>query len=251
MVNIRTPHFLIVRDIAPLAPNHIRVIFGVDRRENWANAGVADFITLYFPDPLMLDQGAGQSATHFVGRDYTVRHHRLADGEITIDFALCANGPATQWVQSAACGDRVRGSLATIARPDKLPLHAADYLIAGDDASLPAIARHLEGSGPFAKVTVLIESADVSQIPRFGGLAEIDAHWRLCNKMPGAALSQLLDKHLPGKSFDCAWLAGEASAVARLRAQIEAQAIGPVSTVQSCNFWNAESARSSACISVS
>lgn len=74
-------------------------------------------------------------------RVYTIRRIDTTRQELVIDFALHANaGPATQWAMNAQPGD-VAGILGPAANG---PKQAEFYVLAGDETSLPGIARILE-----------------------------------------------------------------------------------------------------------
>src|SRR3546814_1783518 len=77
-----------------------------------------------------------------VARDFTPRHFDHARTELTIDVALHAHGPATDWAATVTEGQEVgiggpRGSMLI---PDSFHTH----LLIGDETALPAIARRVD-----------------------------------------------------------------------------------------------------------
>src|SRR3546814_7647576 len=77
-----------------------------------------------------------------ISRDFTPRHFDHARTELTIDVALHAHGPATDWAATVTEGQEVgiggpRGSMLI---PDSFHTH----LLIGDETALPAIARRVE-----------------------------------------------------------------------------------------------------------
>src|SRR3546814_3167254 len=77
-----------------------------------------------------------------VARDFTPRHFDHARTELTIDVALHAHVPATDWAATVTEGQEVviggpRGSMLI---PDSFNTH----LLIGDETALPAIARRVD-----------------------------------------------------------------------------------------------------------
>lgn len=92
-----------------------------------------------------------------VFRKYTVRAIDAKAGRMDIDFVLHADaGPGSAWAVEARPGD-----LVGVIGPGGRGLAVADwYLIAGDEAALPAIARMVEAMPGEATGHVLVEVAD-------------------------------------------------------------------------------------------
>lgn len=107
-------------------------------------------------------------------RVYTIRKIDAARGEITIDFAIHHQaGPATQWAISAIPGDVV-GLVGPAAGGCK---SAQFYVFAGDETSLPGIARILESLNEEAHGCAFIEVAGPLEVQHLTKPANIDVAW--------------------------------------------------------------------------
>ena len=177
-----------------------------------------------------------------VGEGYFNPVHGPED-QISIGCAPSTDGPATHWARQTQSGARVRATLSRCTRSENFPVRAADYLMVGDESSMPAIGRHFESSGLFAHITVLLETGAPDHSPRFDSLSAVDVHWPLRDTKPGAALMRALGEQLNAKRFVCVWIATEAAAVSRLRAQVENHARTEISSVQAFNYWFATHSR--------
>jgi len=204
---------LTVRQKALIAPHRLRIVFEVDDLGAWEDARIADYVTIFASDDggPSGETSAGGVATHFPGRCYTIRDYAPATGDMAVEFALFANGPATRWAKNAKIGDRINGALSECTRTQNSPFNAPDCLMLGDDSSVAAIARYLESSGPFDNVTVVLETGDSTETILFETLSEIDVDRMVRSNVPGLVLKSALERHLEAKRFDCIWLAVEES----------------------------------------
>lgn len=176
------------------------------RSVTFAGEALAGFVSASFDDhvKLILDDG--------VMRDYTPRRHDAEAGELTIEFALHGDGPAARWAAQAAPGQQV-----TIGGPRGSFIVPTDYdwhLFAGDETSLPAVARRLEELPTGTRAIVVLQVADAADRRLFdGSAAVVDLQWVADADALIAAVRALA---LPAGS-GYAWCAGEASAMAALR----------------------------------
>lgn len=88
-------------------------------------------------------------------RTYTPRHHDPRRCELTVDFVVHGEGPASEWAERAKPGDRL-----AVAGPGgrfSLGLSPGRYLVAGDESALPAIGTLLEALPQGARAEVLVE----------------------------------------------------------------------------------------------
>jgi NADPH-dependent ferric siderophore reductase len=120
--------------------NMLSVTFQGDALEDFTSLSFDDHIKFVFPD------ASGVS----VRRDYTPIGHDAHRKELVLEFALHAEGAATDWARQAKVGmDAViagpRGSMV-------VPLDYDWHLLAGDLSSLPAITRRLQELPAGAKV---------------------------------------------------------------------------------------------------
>ncbi len=97
-----------VRRVERLTPHMQRVVFTGDDLDSFVSASPDDHVKLFFPN------SAGEIVTPVLGehgpeyppgreyspmRDYTSRHHDASGKELTIDFVLHGEGPASLWAR--------------------------------------------------------------------------------------------------------------------------------------------------------
>lgn len=186
-----------VADVTP----HLRAItFGGD--------SLADFVSASFDDHVKLILDLGGEAP--VMRDYTPRRFDTAARELTIEFALHGDGPASRWAARAAAGDRVtvggpRGSFI-------IPLDYDWHLLVGDASALPAIARRLEELPAGARAIAIVQ-ADAADRRSLASQAALQLTWVDTSAQMLEAVRAL---PLPaGEGY--AWCAGEAADMKALR----------------------------------
>lgn len=183
-----------------LAP-HVRAL-------TFGGAALEGFLSASFDDHVKLILDLGGEAP--VMRDYTPRHYDAAAGELTIEFALHGDGPASRWAAAARAGDR-----ATIGGPRGsfiVPVDFDWHLLAGDSSALPAIARRLEEL-PAGKPVVAIVQAEAADRRALSSRAALDLRWVDDHARMLAALRSLAFP--AGEGY--AWCAGEAAEMAALR----------------------------------
>jgi NADPH-dependent ferric siderophore reductase len=179
------------------------------RSVTFSGAALADFTSASFDDhiKLILDSGEGEP----VMRDYTPRRFDQAKLELTIEFALHGDGPASNWAAQAAPGQRAvvggpRGSFI-------IPLDYGWHLLAGDESALPAIARRLEELPSGALATVIVHVNDARDRRAFTSAATCNVQWV---DSAEALIDSVRGLNLP-TCEGYAWCAGEARAMAALR----------------------------------
>ena len=140
---------------------------------------------------------------------------------LTIDVVIAHPGVASDW----AAGVDVGGATAEVAvsgpgRGDPIDPSADGYLLAGDEAALPAIEQLLAHLPSDMAATVHIEIGDASaEVPLAVG-EQVRVHWHVTDPddPPGTAFANAVEAcaELP----DGVWVAGEAAAVQRVRKQL-------------------------------
>ena len=225
-----------------------RVALGGPALDGFASPAADDHVKLFFPaagrdEPMLPVIGADgpgfpDGAARPIARDYTPRYFGSRSRELAIDFVLHGDGPAATWAAQASPGQRLgvgglRGSL--------LVSDAFDaYLLAGDEAALPAIGRWLEELRPGARAIAFIEVADAGEERRLPTTANASVAWLHRNGRSAGAQTLLLDALRstvlpPGHVH--AWLAGEIDVVRALRAHLLNERNLPREHVRAAGYW--------------
>lgn len=210
-----------VTRVARPTPGFVSVTFGGDELAGFTSAGFDDHVKLILRTP------AGEE----IRRDYTPRRFDAARGELTIEFALHDDGPATDWARQARPGDRV-----TIGGPRGSMVVAPDYdwhLLAGDATALPAISRRLEELPAGAHAIVVVALADAADRREFGTQARASIHWVAGTD---ALVATLRAVGKPAGS-GYAWAAGEAGAMRQVRAVLIDAWQQPRGDMRVAGYW--------------
>ncbi|MGI4813268.1 MAG: siderophore-interacting protein [Janthinobacterium lividum] len=216
-----------VKRVQHVTPHLVRITLSGDDLEGFQSASFDDHIKVFFPvpgaaKPVMPALGPDgpvlvDAAARPVARDFTPRRYDAAAGELDIEFALHAGGPATTWAAQAKVGQYLgiggpRGSMI-------IPTGFDWHLLIGDETALPAIARRLEELPASTRVASLIEVADPSARIEFKTNAELYAQW--CYRRGStdgetglpAALRQMFRPD--GEGY--VWAAGESTVIRAVR----------------------------------
>ena len=202
----RVRHEIKRRDLQVVRINTISPHF---RSITFAGESLSDFISASFDDHVKFILNA--DGTDPVRRDYTPRHYDASTNELTLEFALHDEGPASIWAAQATPGQR-----ATIAGPRGSFIIPVDYdwhILIGDETALPAITRRLEELPADTHVIVVLQVADAADQRNFVSVANVNVQWvKNTDEMTNAVRKLELPS---GEGY--AWCAGEASAMASLR----------------------------------
>ncbi len=222
-----------VRTVERLTPAMARVTFRGDSLEDFHSAAPDDHVKLLFaPDggiPVLpnFEPGAPRypaGVTAPIARDYTPRRFDPVARELVVDFAIHGDGPASTWAASAAPGAIVgqagpRGSLLVSTGFDW-------YLLAGDEAGLPAIARRLEELPPGARATVFVEVDDGDAELDLVTAGDLELCWLHRDGRP-AGTTDLLERAIrawePAAGAGFAWVGAEATAARALRSHLRGE----------------------------
>lgn len=152
-----------------------------------------------------------------VRRDYTPRS--FGNREITVDFALHAEGPVTNWARSA-----VVGSEATILGPrgSKVVHPVFDgFAVIGDETMLPSVARALEELPAGIKTLAVIEVDSADDEIEISTETDATIVWAHRNgRVPGEAMVEALAAaEWPAGEVFC-WAGGEAGAMRGVRRHV-------------------------------
>ncbi|WP_232410915.1 siderophore-interacting protein [Methylophilus sp. 5] len=172
------------------------------------------FVTVTFTGPLLAQFNSLSFDDHIkfiftnsngetIRRDYTPRSFNNAKQELSIEFALHAQGDASDWARNAKPGDQ-----AVIAGPKGSMIipHSFDWhLLVADSSSLPALARRMDELPLATHVIALIHvehESDQRAFAQYAGrtVQWFDSHQRLIDTVSTLQLPA-------GEGFS--WVAGE------------------------------------------
>lgn len=153
-----------------------------------------------------------------VSRTFSVRRLDRALGELDVDILLHGQGIATDWARRAKPGDAIG-----LAGPGGPELRAAEtYLIAGDQAALPAIAAMLETLPDTARGHVFIEIPDKAERQALRHPPAIAVAWLIGGGEPSPLIEAVTALPWPeGDVF--AWIGAESTPTRHLRAYVREQ----------------------------
>lgn len=167
-----------VVSVTDLTPTYRRIVVTGDEFHDFQTKSPADHIKV----ALDVD---GET----IRRDYTPR--AFENGELTLEFALHADGPVTTWARNADVGSEL-----TVLGPrgSSVPAPVFDaYVFVGDETLLPGIGRAMElfpADVPFIAVVEVENAADRIALPEEANDTII---WAERNgKAPGIALVEAL-----------------------------------------------------------
>jgi NADPH-dependent ferric siderophore reductase len=141
-----------VQRVQRLTARMIRVVFGGPALAGFNWNGPAAHIKLIL--------GADSPEVRAPSRTYTPRHFDPATHELTVDFVLHGEGPASSWAAQAQVGQPM-----LIAGPGRcyaVDTRAQWLLIAGDESAIPAVATILEVVPDTIRTAVLLEVNDAA-----------------------------------------------------------------------------------------
>jgi NADPH-dependent ferric siderophore reductase len=199
------PRRVTVRTVEAISPRMRRVVFEGDDLATFAWSGPAAHIKLSFPPAE-------------VKRTYTPRRFDLNGRALTVDFVLHGEGPASTWASQAQPGQQaiVFGP----ARGYPVDPLAPWYVLAVDDAALPALETLLDAMPQRAKVTAFIEIVDASEIRPLSGTPNVDVHWLVRDGAPGEKLREALAGFAWPDDKGRVYVGCEAIAMRRIRAEL-------------------------------
>lgn len=217
----RVRHELLLRDlevvrVERLSPQFVSVTLQGESLASFRSDSFDDHVKLFF----------GEAAR----RDYTPRAFDPERRELTLEFALHGAGAASDWARQASVGQRL-----TVGGPRGSMIIPADYdwhLLIGDASALPAVHRRLEELPRDAHAIVVLQLDSPADRRSFDGPARTDLHWVATAQALQATVDAL---RLPaGEGF--AWAAGEATAMAAVRAQLVAKGL-PKEALKVAAYW--------------
>ncbi|NUT39791.1 MAG: siderophore-interacting protein [Thermoactinospora sp.] len=241
-----------VTRVRSLSPGMARVTFTADDLTGLPQTGPDQQVKLYFPRPgqdaPLLPDPDGELMSWYAAftaipeqerpwmRSFTLRAR--GHDTVDIDFVLHgSDGPASRWAMRARPSHRLAmfGPSADFARPVPLDrdLAEADWvLLAGDLSALPAIGTLMEALPYGKRAEVFVEAGDPRDRQEPPTRGAVTLHWT----DGGALVDTVTRAQFPGGRV-FAWLAGEASAVRRLRRHLVAERGIAKSAVDFSGYW--------------
>jgi len=232
-----------------LTPHMQRIVFGGAELRGFVSAAPDDHVKLFFPNragdivrPVLGSNGPEfpPGREYSPMRDYTPRHYNDELNELTIDFVLHGDGPASTWAAQARPGQRIgaggpRGSSVVADDFDT-------YVLVGDETALPAIGRWLEEMPEGTRVEVLAEIPHADDRQSWRSRAQLNVTWLERNDIT-ADRSDLLEqalRELPtpvGDTFY--WIATESRRTRNMRLWLSEERGVPKDWMKAKGYWKA------------
>ncbi|WP_428429562.1 siderophore-interacting protein [Pararhizobium sp.] len=243
---------LTVKTAERLTPQMVRVTLTGDDLQGFVSAGYDDHVKLCLPlagqvspvwpvgpDAPALPEGVVASPM----RDFTPRRHDPAKGELVVDFAIHAAGPATEWASTARPGTKlgVGGPRGSFVVTDDFDW----YLLIGDETALPAIGRRLEELRADVPAIVIATVAGSEEEQTFETATRLETRWvhRPLDTAsdPAFLLDAVKSLQLPeGDGY--IWIAGENDTVKILRKHLVEERGHNRSWIKAAGYWRKGSA---------
>lgn len=233
---VRT-RLLEVRAITQLTPELVRITLGGPELAGFHSAAPDDHVKCFFFPPGVTPAAPAPDAPRPPMRDYTPRRYDAARGELDIEFVLHGEGPAATWAAAAKVGDKLlvggpRGSAI-------VPYRAAGYILMGDEAAIPAIARWLDELPAGTPANVFIEVANAASELKLPTKAALKLHWVHRNgTAPGSdlLLRALQAAKLP-KLDVYAWVATETATSRAIRRYLLEELGVAEDSIKTAGYW--------------
>ena len=239
---------LTVKRISELSPSMRRITLSGPDLPEFLSASFDDHVKLILPEvqgeepnmPVVGENGMqfDESRPKPVMRDYTPRHYDPISNELTIDFVLDHDGPATHWATKAEVGHYVgiggpRGSFV-------VPTDFDWHLLMADEAALPALSRRLEELPETTRAIAIIKLRDKSHKIELKNNCPADIYW-VSDAEDAADGQDALETtarnlSLPeGEGF--VWAAGEYSDIKALRAYVANELGIHKDRIRASSYW--------------
>ena len=210
---------------APLSEHLVRIVAS-GALGDWETSGAGGHFKLFLPQP------DGETAT----RTYTVRSHDPERGELTIDFALHEDGPASEFARAARPGDvfEVSGG----SRPGFAPRSDSAWtVLVADQSALPAVAAVLEALPATQTAHVVIEVPSEEDVIELPSDATVTTRWIVGSGTPNERLVEAaLELELPAGVGEV-WVGCESAAMRTIRRHLLGDLGLDRSTVQTRGYW--------------
>ncbi|MEZ4684094.1 MAG: siderophore-interacting protein [Caldilineaceae bacterium] len=166
-----------VARVQQLSPRMVRVTFTGDDLAAFGWNGPAAHIKLIFPEEgqmeALMPEPDGPRSTRM--RTYTPRRFDPSIPELDVEFVLHGEGPASMWAAQAQVGQTL--ILSGPGPNYQIDPEADWFLLAGDDAALPAIETILEALPANVPVHVVLEVANKAEERPLATAAQLAITW--------------------------------------------------------------------------
>jgi NADPH-dependent ferric siderophore reductase len=227
-----------VTRVEQLSPRMVRATFSGDDLGAFVWSGPAAHIKLIFPEAgqteALMPQPDEPRSTRM--RTYTPRRFDPAVPELDVEFVLHGDGPASEWAAQAQ-----EGQVLILAGPG--PSYQIDpdadwFVLAGDDAALPAIETILDALPADARVHALLEVADEHEERPLATTAQLDITWLHRGAHPAdTALEQAVRAMQLPAGNGRIYIGCEAAAMRRIRKHLlQERGLDPA-TIVTRGYW--------------
>lgn len=251
-----TPEFRMIRHplakrtlqvarVSRISPHMQRVVLHGPELAGFHSPAPDDHIKLFFPNsqghlvlPEISEQGAvwPEGLEPSPARDYTPRAFDPKALELTIDFVLHGDGPATRWAAQAR-----PGALLTMAGPRGSAILEGSapngLLLAGDETALPAIGRWLDEAPADAQIQVFVEIPDATDRQDLKTGPGISIQWLPRDQdRPGQPLRAAIARHEVRTDQQVCWIACDSDTTRQIRLDLEARGV-PRAMIKAKGYW--------------
>jgi len=245
----------VVQQVEQLTPQLTRVVVSGDL-QNWKAAIPGGHFKVFVPGGGARTAADGAAAggaaaggpgdqgeEEWVIRTYTARECDPDGGLLTIDFAIHAEGPATQWAKVAKPGDKLQ--ISGLSRPGYAPSEGStSTLFIADQSALPAVAAIVEALPAGYRARALIEIPSEAEKLELTSDAELRIEWILesavpCERLVAAALADEVTASGAGQAESGVeyWVGCEADAMREIRRHlVHERGIAP-SSLYTRAYW--------------
>lgn len=226
-----------VARVQQLSPHMVCVTFTGDDLAAFGWNGPAAHIKLIFPEEgqneVPMPQPDGPRSTRM--RTYTPRRFDPTVPELDVEFVLHGEGPASNWAAQAQ-----PGQVLILAGPGpnyQIDTDADWFLLAGDDAALPAIETILDALPAAAQVRVLVEVADAQEERPLATAANLDITWLQRSIQPDAMLEEAIHAEVFPTGNGRVYVGCEAAAMRRIRKHLLKDRGLDAATIVTRGYW--------------
>jgi NADPH-dependent ferric siderophore reductase len=215
-----------VQHVLRLTPRMIRIVFGGPALAAFSWKGPAAHIKLIF--------GSDSAEQRAPSRTYTPRHFDPATHELTVDFVLHGEGPASTWAAQAQVGQPML--IAGPGRSYAVDPQAQWLLIAGDESAIPAVATILEVVPDNIRTQVLLEVEDATDEYMIAP-ARPNINLRWLHRRAGLNLADAVAAFHQPAGLGQVYVACEAEVMRGIRRQLLGERALPREWVTTRGYW--------------